>query len=87
MKKALSIVLVVFMLFSIMSLSAFATDDKTEKNWTTSFDETTGTLTVSGMGVVDGLYPLDCFAYNGNSYAKEENYDIIRQKITEVSII
>lgn len=83
MKKILSIILAVFMLFGIVSLTAFATDDKTEKFWTTSFDETTGTLTVSGVGIVDGLYPLDCFAYNGNTYEKEDNYDIKRLVIEE----
>ncbi len=90
MKKALSIVFVVFMFLSIMSLTVFATDDETEKNWTTSFDEATGTLTVSGTGVVDGLYPLDCFAYNGESYEKEENFDIkklvIEEGITGLSV-
>ena len=63
---------------------------KTEKTWTTSFDEATGTLTVSGTGVVDGLYPLDCFAYNGESYEKEENFDIkklvIEEGITGLSV-
>ena len=84
MKKVLSIVLTVFMIFGIVSLTAFAIDDEIEKTWTTSFDEKTGTLTVSGTGVVDGLYPLDCFAYNGNSYEKEENYDIKQFEIIEV---
>ena len=90
MKKVLSIIITAFMLFSIVSLTAFAIDDETEKTWTTSFDKATGTLTVSGTGVVDGLYPLDCFAYNGNSYEKEENYDIkklvIEEGITGLSV-
>lgn len=90
MKKVFSIVLTVFMLFSVVSLTVFATDDKTERFWTTSFDEATGTLTVSGIGIVDGLYPFDCFAYNGNSYEKEDNYDIkklvIEEGITGLSV-
>ena len=89
-KKVLSMVLTVFMIFGIVSLTAFAIDNEIEKTWTTSFDEATGTLTVSGIGVVDGLYPLDCFAYNGNSYEKEENYDIkklvIEEGITGLSV-
>ncbi len=90
MKKVFSIVFTVFMLFSVVSLTAFAVSDEEEKTWTTSFDEATGTLTVSGTGVVDGLYPLDGFAYNGKSYAKEENYDIkklvIEEGITGLSV-
>ena len=76
MKKVLSLILAVFMIFNVISLIAFAVADEEERTWTTSFDEATGTLTVSGTGVVDGLYPIDCFAYNGNSYEKEENYNI-----------
>ncbi len=83
MKKVLSIVLTVFMIFGIVSLTAFAIDDVTEKEWTTSFDEATGTLTVLGTGVVEGLYPLNCFAYNGNSYTKDDNYNIKKLVIAE----
>lgn len=83
MKKALSIILVAFILLSMVSLTVFSVDDSAEKEGTTSFDEATGTLTVSGTGVVNGLYPLDCFAYNGNSYEKEENYNIKRLVIEE----
>jgi hypothetical protein len=39
MKKALSIVLVVFMLFSIMSLSAFATDEENVTDVSNDFTE------------------------------------------------
>ena len=90
MKKVLSLILAVFMIFNVISLTAFAVADEEERTWTTSFDEATGTLTVSGTGVVDGLYPLDCFAYNGNSYEKEENYNIkklvIEEGITGLSV-
>lgn len=84
MKKTLSIILTVAMMFCVITTTVFAENEEPEKTWSTSFDETTGTLTVSGAGRIEGLYPDDIlrteFEYN---YESKENSSVQKVVIEE----
>ena len=87
MKKIISVLMVTAMLFLAFSLSAFAENEEPEKTWSTSFDETTGTLTVSGTGVVTGLYPDGWYREDDDLlFGREEDDYSVKKLIIEEGI-
>ena len=92
MKKIISVLMVAVMLLGVFSLSAFAENEEPEKTWSTSYDEATGTLTVSGTGTVEGLYPDGLGRPDYDVYYKREEDDysvkklIIEEGITSIRI-
>ena len=93
MKKIISVLMVAVMLLGVFSLSAFAENEEPEKTWSTSFDETTGTLTVSGTGIVTGLYPDGLFFREEDDFnldREEDNYSvkklIVEEGITSIQV-
>ena len=92
MKKIISVLMVAVMLLGVFSLSAFAENEEPEKTWSTSFDETTGTLTVSGTGTVEALYPDGLPRPDYHTYYEREEDDysvkklIIEEGITSIRV-
>ncbi len=92
MKKIISVLMVAIMLLGAFSLSAFAENEESEKTWSTTFDESTGTLTVSGTGIVEGLYPDGRGRSDYHVYYEREEDDysvkklIIEEGITSIQV-
>ncbi len=57
MRKPIALLLAVLMLISAVPVLAFAEDTATESSITWSFDDTTGTLTISGTGKIPDVDP------------------------------
>ena len=92
MKKIISVLMVAIMLLGAFSLSAFAENEESEKTWSTTFDEATGTLTVSGTGVVMGLYPDGWYREDDDLLFEPEEDDysvkklVIEEGITSIQV-
>ncbi len=92
MKKTLSIILTVAMMFCVITTTVFAENEEPEKTWNTSFDEATGTLTVSGTGTVEALYPDGLPRPDYHTYYEREEDDysvkklIIEEGITSIRV-
>ncbi len=86
MKKIISVLMVAIMLSGAFSLSAFAENEETEKTWSTSFDEATGTLTVSGTGIVEALYTDGYFRADYYTYERDEDDYSVKKLIIEEGI-
>ena len=79
MKKILSISLIFILLLGVLAPITSSAEQITNSNITTSFDETTGTLTVSGFGKVQKLY------YDEKSVDNKIKHIVISEGITEVN--
>lgn len=92
MKKILSVLMVAVVLLCSFSICVFAENEETEKTWSTTFDEATGTLTVSGTGTVAGLYPDGRGRPDYHTYFEREEDDysvkklIVEEGITSIQV-
>lgn len=92
MRKPIALLLAVLMLISAVPVLAFAEDTATESSITWSFDDTTGTLTISGTGKIPDV-DLEKFdsnspqsAYPWGEHLLDTKAIVIEEGITEIGI-
>ncbi|MEE1198914.1 MAG: leucine-rich repeat domain-containing protein [Acutalibacteraceae bacterium] len=85
MKKLLSIILSLVLIATFMLPLYVSAEENAQSNITTSFDEKTGTLTVSGTGKVTGLYSRDDFYESSEIIIDNEvKHIVIEEGITGI---